>query len=1434
MTTNLFTEGLNTDTNPMAVSNQQLTYALNGTVITMNGNEAVLQNDQGNVNIDTAYLPSGYIPVGVKSYGGIIYVASLNPTTGKCQVGSFPSPQTRFSTDTENWKEPNTFTLLDCGIQISEFDENKEIKDQPGAGLIISDEFYIKDILGDKFLRVGDRFNVFSDIIKNLNSEAQETFKDLFTKNYHQSIQIRSILSKPSISQISIGENINIKPSKYQNIQITKPDLQRVVTLNKDVIYKAKASPVISSTSAQIRDVDIPLEATLINNQIQFIGESKHLPITVELQYKTENSGIPIDFKNTVQESEDIKIKVPQEWYYNSYNELLQGWQKADSEWKSLEGFLLSASTQNSEFNKDSLLTIRYGDDSEINFEKAQLRLHGIINGTQSLNWDVYGVYNSEQDFIYIYYDPFSGNIYTNYKEMYLYRVELPRNYAIVSISPNIKHIVDDNWFDKLIYIQSDQERQTLTNKTNNSNKFEKTTDGEFVSKNNEFESILGISKQFNVLTATAYRDENGEIVENTFEVEINSDWIDLSIIDSYIINSLSLESPNIYLNWGLDFNDPLQNKTIVFGGNFLTYTEFLEKTFNKHAYTYYDMHGTNLFNYYATSKCKGGYSNLDAFSYPNNDLDINKDREAASIISRHMYNSSSAVDSKVFRRLYYWNGKEYNPGVTMIPIYYHKKDISHQSAVTLQASELFGSNFGIRSYQYFYDDTRMLIDLSFNIHLEEKETLDEAYIEVYTNLLNEPIVPRINLHAVEYNDLKDIPHTAKVVSFNTVSIDFVGDFQKDRVYALKVVGIRSENGKFEENCILLTNPIFNNLNSKYSNYTDIDITELLKPSIELHTDKLPGEENAEDNITTLTNTINFSHTISFQKPEANTDIPRQVNQVNACQRASVKITNSLDSNYEGFSVVQDNNVSLNVNSIDITPNLAEEQLFGKNLNNTTYNIYSSEDDTNVPYFVDNNIEQSIPLGLSKITSATLQNENEGTCQIDFSFGFERISEGWSNIPKYIDSDLHQGTNVIENAFTNSKSYAGGYYNHMLKGWRSYSAIQSFGDVPKGGTYFLFPGLFRSFTRTEPSEKEYYLYAMKKEPGHDYSPETSYDDIKQYLMSQVEYNIIPYGKLNGSTYGMDTIEKKSRFQFSVLRKQSVNSWQYSDIFKNYVSPNSDVYISQNIGKSYVINQYYYPLEGISLNSTYNVDINYRISYNKNPKITLGGEEFSQEAYLSFTGVKGYYTNLPSAATDTQNVYVSKSILVDTNNISNTEGGVSEFNNTILQGTYLNVCDENGNYIKTLYLDNKTRKGGTVWRKLQNNSISEISKEEMDALEIDSYESVYMYDTPITDQMYESQVCRNPIYNYILKLKTSYKINTDNDDSDIIYFVSSKQLEGQEFRTRAELDKYFENNTISLRYASPVDLQQYYCNFPNQEHLKDYPGNESIEIINEYS
>jgi hypothetical protein len=96
---NTFTEGLVMDLNPLTTPNNVLTDCLNGTLITYNDNEFILQNDQGNYKLENCKLKPNFIPVGIKEHANILYIVSYNPITRETEIGSYPSPQTIFSNE---------------------------------------------------------------------------------------------------------------------------------------------------------------------------------------------------------------------------------------------------------------------------------------------------------------------------------------------------------------------------------------------------------------------------------------------------------------------------------------------------------------------------------------------------------------------------------------------------------------------------------------------------------------------------------------------------------------------------------------------------------------------------------------------------------------------------------------------------------------------------------------------------------------------------------------------------------------------------------------------------------------------------------------------------------------------------------------------------------------------------------------------------------------------------------------------------------------------------------------------------------------------------------------------------------------------------------------------------------------------------------------
>ena len=101
---NQFKDGLMMDIHPIQTPNTVLTDCLNGTYITYNGNEHMLQNDMGNFKLEKCKLQENYIPIGTASYGDILYIASFNPIEKRFELGSYPSPLQWNSSDEEDVK----------------------------------------------------------------------------------------------------------------------------------------------------------------------------------------------------------------------------------------------------------------------------------------------------------------------------------------------------------------------------------------------------------------------------------------------------------------------------------------------------------------------------------------------------------------------------------------------------------------------------------------------------------------------------------------------------------------------------------------------------------------------------------------------------------------------------------------------------------------------------------------------------------------------------------------------------------------------------------------------------------------------------------------------------------------------------------------------------------------------------------------------------------------------------------------------------------------------------------------------------------------------------------------------------------------------------------------------------------------------------------
>lgn len=172
---NTFNEGMVLDNHPLMTPNTVLTDALNATLVTMNGNEMVLQNDMGNARVENAKLPPGYIPIGMKEYGGIIYIACYNPLTNKGQIGCFPSPQ-RQKTTTQISEITPTFKFPDV-TYIKEENDEEWYKIN---SLLTKCEIFPKGTI----IRSGDKFSVGLPIANMFGTDNIDSTGEHYISNY--------------------------------------------------------------------------------------------------------------------------------------------------------------------------------------------------------------------------------------------------------------------------------------------------------------------------------------------------------------------------------------------------------------------------------------------------------------------------------------------------------------------------------------------------------------------------------------------------------------------------------------------------------------------------------------------------------------------------------------------------------------------------------------------------------------------------------------------------------------------------------------------------------------------------------------------------------------------------------------------------------------------------------------------------------------------------------------------------------------------------------------------------------------------------------------------------------------------------------------------------------------------------------------------------
>ena len=245
------------DLNPLATPNSVLTDALNATLITFNGNEFLLQNEMGNGVVERAKLSPGFLPLGMKEHGGIIYIASYNPETQECEIGSFPSPERDI---TGSDKIEYQSGLRDANFLTEEFalSTSHTPNFEPTEQIVNLKKLNQSEVLQ---LNPGDKFVVSLKINEVTTSEEDQLeIEDL--SNFYNIFNINGTDKKTfTISFYKIDDANNIKPlnkpvSLVNDSNYIDEDLYQYYTEN------SKGSIAVGVELNQIENFDVSIRET--------------------------------------------------------------------------------------------------------------------------------------------------------------------------------------------------------------------------------------------------------------------------------------------------------------------------------------------------------------------------------------------------------------------------------------------------------------------------------------------------------------------------------------------------------------------------------------------------------------------------------------------------------------------------------------------------------------------------------------------------------------------------------------------------------------------------------------------------------------------------------------------------------------------------------------------------------------------------------------------------------------------------------------------------------------------------------------------------------------------------------------------------------------------------------------------------------------------
>lgn len=318
--TNQFKDGLSVDLDVTAMGTTSLTDAKNATFLTYNGNECVLQNDMGNTRLVYKYdvdgvqkeelvtLPEGYIPLGVREHGGVIYFVLRNEKDGRTQIGSFPSPEFKTNDSASYTGDPNTLQGNDNEVT-KLHPTNKSAKND--CVTLVSDSerrlnptqsiqnYMFKDLNTAYISQYNPATDDYEKRLlrpKFINTTYQQDITDFLKEEIDFNSCIWHVTVEGEVSEADLKGNITIQVNKTENLSDVKKNsfyctFEAPFIVNKKLTYKkfttlsipiVKEEETTDSDSGELVKKYVPIE----DIEIKYEGNNKYTTEFDELYFQ--------------------------------------------------------------------------------------------------------------------------------------------------------------------------------------------------------------------------------------------------------------------------------------------------------------------------------------------------------------------------------------------------------------------------------------------------------------------------------------------------------------------------------------------------------------------------------------------------------------------------------------------------------------------------------------------------------------------------------------------------------------------------------------------------------------------------------------------------------------------------------------------------------------------------------------------------------------------------------------------------------------------------------------------------------------------------------------------------------------------------------------------------------------------------------------------